>query len=66
MLHLIYLSVFIPVIQVEDLPEPQRKNVVFEISPLATTGVFHVQVKFMGVAVETVEVDIQVRLKYLA
>lgn len=46
-------------LEVEDLPETQRKNVLFEITPLATTGIFHVQVKFMGVPMEFVEIDIQ-------
>lgn len=48
-------------LEVEDLPETQRKNVLFEITPLATTGIFHVQVKFMGVPMEFVEIDIQVQ-----
>ncbi|CAL4074100.1 unnamed protein product [Meganyctiphanes norvegica] len=46
-------------LEIEELPDVQLKNVLFEISPLAQTGVFHVQVKFMGVAMELVTVDIQ-------
>ncbi|XP_064104019.1 ras GTPase-activating-like protein IQGAP2 [Macrobrachium nipponense] len=46
-------------LEIEDLPEIQMKNVLFEIAPLATTGIFHVQVKFMGVPMEFVEIDIQ-------
>ncbi|KAK7073799.1 IQ motif-containing GTPase-activating protein 3, partial [Halocaridina rubra] len=46
-------------LEVEDLPEVQLKNVLFEITPLATTGIFYVQVKFMGVPMENVEIDIQ-------
>lgn len=46
-------------LEIEELPNVQLKNVLFEISPLAQTGVFHVQVKFMGVAMELVSVDIQ-------
>ena len=47
------------VIEIEDLPYVQLKNVLFEITPQMTTGVFQVQVKFMGVAMETVELNIQ-------
>ncbi|XP_042230712.1 ras GTPase-activating-like protein IQGAP3 [Homarus americanus] len=46
-------------LEVEDLPESQQKNLLFEITPLATTGIFHVQAKFMGVSMENVEIDIQ-------
>ncbi|XP_071537174.1 ras GTPase-activating-like protein IQGAP1 isoform X2 [Panulirus ornatus] len=46
-------------LEVEDLPESQQKNLLFEITPLATTGIFHVQAKFMGVPMENVEIDIQ-------
>lgn len=48
-------------LEVEDLPECQQKNLLFEITPLATTGVFHIQAKLMGVTMENVEIDIQVR-----
>lgn len=48
-------------LEVEDLPDSQQKNLLFEITPLATTGLFHVQAKFMGVPMENVEIDIQVR-----
>lgn len=48
-------------LEVEDLPESQQKNLLFEITPLATTGVFHIQAKLMGVTMENVEIDIQVR-----
>lgn len=47
-------------LEVEDLPECQQKNLLFEITPLATTGVFHIQAKLMGVTMENVEIDIQV------
>ncbi|XP_045597721.1 ras GTPase-activating-like protein IQGAP1 [Procambarus clarkii] len=46
-------------LHVEDLPEAQQKNLLFEITPLATTGIFYVQAKFMGVSMENVEIDIQ-------
>ncbi|KAK8406021.1 hypothetical protein O3P69_007029 [Scylla paramamosain] len=46
-------------LEVEDLPESQQKNLLFEITPLATTGVFHIQAKLMGVTMENVEIDIQ-------
>nr|XP_053647746.1 ras GTPase-activating-like protein IQGAP1 [Cherax quadricarinatus] len=46
-------------LDVEDLPESQHKNILFEITPLATTGIFYVQAKFMGVPMENVEIDIQ-------
>ncbi|KAK3863384.1 hypothetical protein Pcinc_030834 [Petrolisthes cinctipes] len=49
-------------LEVEDLPDSQQKNLLFEITPLATTGLFHVQAKFMGVPMENVEIDIQVRI----
>ena len=48
------------VLEIEDLADIQLKNVLFEITPLATTGIFHVQVRFMGVPMENVEIDIQV------
>lgn len=51
-------------LEVEDLPECQQKNLLFEITPLATTGVFHIQAKLMGVTMENVEIDIQVREVY--
>ncbi|XP_050690760.1 ras GTPase-activating-like protein IQGAP1 isoform X2 [Eriocheir sinensis] len=46
-------------LEVEDLPDCQQKNLLFEITPLATTGVFHIQAKLMGVTMENVEIDIQ-------
>lgn len=49
------------ILNIEDLPQTQLKNVLLEITPLAQSGVFRVQVNFMGVGMETVEVDIQVK-----
>ena len=52
-------------LEIEDLPPTQLKNVLFEISPLATTGVFQVQVKFVGVAMEIFQLDIQVNYFFI-
>lgn len=48
-------------LEVEGLPSTQLRNVTFEISPSATSGVFTVRGKFMGVEMEKIDVDIQVR-----
>ena len=48
-------------LEVEGLPSSQLRNVTFEISPSATSGVFTVRGKFMGVEMEKIDVDIQVR-----
>lgn len=50
------------ILEIEELPHTQLKNVLLEITPLAQSGVFRAQVNFMGVGMETVEVDIQVIL----
>lgn len=47
-------------IEVEGLPDGQFKNAQFEIGPTETHGVFLVKGKFMGVEMETVNIDIQV------
>lgn len=47
-------------IEVEGLPESQFKNAQFEIGPTNTHGVFLVKGKFMGVEMETINIDIQV------
>ncbi|KAL7632218.1 UNVERIFIED_CONTAM: hypothetical protein RMT77_017468 [Armadillidium vulgare] len=47
------------ILEIEELPHTQLKNVLLEITPLAQSGVFRAQVNFMGVGMETVEVDIQ-------
>lgn len=46
-------------IEVDGLPSAQFKNVIFEIAPTDRNGVFAVRSKFMGVEIETVEVDVQ-------
>lgn len=47
-------------LEVEGLPDGQFKNAQFEISPTDTHGVFLVKGKFMGVEMETINIDIQV------
>lgn len=47
-------------IEVEGLPEGQFKNAQFEIGPTDIHGVFLVKGKFMGVEMETINIDIQV------
>lgn len=47
-------------IEVEGLPDGQFKNAQFEISPTDMHGVFLVKGKFMGVEMETINIDIQV------
>ena len=44
---------------IDGLPENQFKNVLFEIVPTNTDGLFTIHAKFMGVRLEHVEVDIQ-------
>ena len=44
---------------IDGLPENQFKNVLFEIVPTDTDGLFTIHAKFMGVRMEHVEVDIQ-------
>lgn len=46
-------------ISVEDLQPNQFKNVIFEISPSETVGVFDIKAKFMGVHLETVHLEYQ-------
>ncbi|XP_061671734.1 ras GTPase-activating-like protein IQGAP1 [Syngnathoides biaculeatus] len=46
-------------ISVEDLQPNQFKNVIFEISPAETVGVFDVKAKFMGVHLETLQLEYQ-------
>nr|XP_018903621.1 PREDICTED: ras GTPase-activating-like protein IQGAP1 [Bemisia tabaci] len=46
-------------LEIEGLPTSQFKNVQFEISPAETNGMFKVKGKFMGVEMETVEVNLQ-------
>lgn len=52
-------------IEVEGLPEGQFKNAQFEIGPTDIHGVFLVKGKFMGVEMETINIDIQVCLLFL-
>lgn len=47
-------------IEVEGLPDGQFKNAQFEIGPTDVHGVFLVKGKFMGVEMETINIDIQV------
>lgn len=47
-------------IEVEGLPDGQFKNAQFEICPTDLHGVFLVKGKFMGVEMETINIDIQV------
>jgi len=47
-------------IEVEGLPDGQFKNAQFEICPTDVHGVFLVKGKFMGVEMETINIDIQV------
>lgn len=52
-------------IEVEGLPDGQFKNAQFEICPTDLHGVFLVKGKFMGVEMETINIDIQViSIKY--
>uniref|UniRef100_A0A668ARX0 IQ motif containing GTPase activating protein 1 n=1 Tax=Myripristis murdjan TaxID=586833 RepID=A0A668ARX0_9TELE len=46
-------------IEIEDLQTNQFKNVIFEISPSETVGVFDVKAKFMGVHLETLQLEYQ-------
>uniref|UniRef100_A0A4W6C9B7 IQ motif containing GTPase activating protein 1 n=1 Tax=Lates calcarifer TaxID=8187 RepID=A0A4W6C9B7_LATCA len=46
-------------IAIEDLQPNQFKNVIFEISPSETVGVFDVKAKFMGVHLETLQLEYQ-------
>ncbi|KAM3877187.1 ras GTPase-activating-like protein IQGAP1 [Diretmus argenteus] len=46
-------------IEIEDLQTNQFKNVIFEISPSETVGVFEVKAKFMGVHLETLQLEYQ-------
>ncbi|XP_054279057.1 ras GTPase-activating-like protein IQGAP1 [Macrosteles quadrilineatus] len=46
-------------VSVEGLPSQQYKNIMFEIRPTENHGVFSVCGKFMGVEMETIEIDIQ-------
>uniref|UniRef100_H3CWR8 IQ motif containing GTPase activating protein 1 n=1 Tax=Tetraodon nigroviridis TaxID=99883 RepID=H3CWR8_TETNG len=46
-------------IAIEDLQPNQFKNVIFEISPSEAVGVFDVKAKFMGVHLETLQIEYQ-------
>ncbi|XP_067136702.1 ras GTPase-activating-like protein IQGAP2 [Centruroides vittatus] len=46
-------------LEITDIDHSQLKNVTFDITPTEEMGVFFVCAKFMGVAVEKVELDIQ-------
>ncbi|KAK0155491.1 Ras GTPase-activating-like protein IQGAP1 [Merluccius polli] len=46
-------------IEIEDLQTNQFKNVIFEISPSETVGVFDVKAKLMGVHLETLQLQYQ-------
>ncbi|KAG7271758.1 hypothetical protein CRUP_032661 [Coryphaenoides rupestris] len=46
-------------IDIEDLQTNQFKNVIFEISPSETVGVFDVKAKLMGVHLETLQLQYQ-------
>uniref|UniRef100_A0A669CAF0 IQ motif containing GTPase activating protein 1 n=1 Tax=Oreochromis niloticus TaxID=8128 RepID=A0A669CAF0_ORENI len=46
-------------ISIEDLQPNQFKNAIFEISPSETVGVFDVKAKFMGVHLETLQLEYQ-------
>ncbi|XP_026992809.1 ras GTPase-activating-like protein IQGAP1 [Tachysurus fulvidraco] len=46
-------------IEIEDLQTNQFKNVIFEISPSESVGVFDVKAKFMGVHLETLMLEYQ-------
>uniref|UniRef100_A0A7N5ZYY0 IQ motif containing GTPase activating protein 1 n=1 Tax=Anabas testudineus TaxID=64144 RepID=A0A7N5ZYY0_ANATE len=46
-------------ISIDDLQPNQFKNVIFEISPSETVGVFDVKAKLMGVHLETVQLEYQ-------
>lgn len=46
-------------IEIKDLETCQFKNVNFEISPSEELGIFNVKVKFMGIPLDTVDIDIQ-------
>uniref|UniRef100_G3PZK3 IQ motif containing GTPase activating protein 1 n=1 Tax=Gasterosteus aculeatus aculeatus TaxID=481459 RepID=G3PZK3_GASAC len=46
-------------IAIEDLQPNQFKNAIFEISPSETVGVFEVKAKFMGVHLETLQLEYQ-------
>uniref|UniRef100_A0A8D0A3G0 IQ motif containing GTPase activating protein 1 n=1 Tax=Sander lucioperca TaxID=283035 RepID=A0A8D0A3G0_SANLU len=46
-------------IAIEDLQPNQFKNAIFEISPAETVGVFEVKAKFMGVHLETLQLEYQ-------
>ncbi|CAK6977652.1 ras GTPase-activating-like protein IQGAP1 [Scomber scombrus] len=46
-------------ISIEDLQPNQFKNAIFEISPSESVGVFDVKAKFMGVHLETLQLEYQ-------
>jgi hypothetical protein len=46
-------------VDIDGLPDNQFKNVLFEIVPTHTDGLFQIHAKFMGVRLEHLEVDIQ-------
>lgn len=48
-------------ISIDGLPAAQFKNVQFEITPSDSNGVFTVKGKFMGVEVEKIDINIQVK-----
>lgn len=48
-------------IDIEGLPHAHFKSTFFDITPAAETGVFDVTAKFMGVSVEKVQLNIQVK-----
>lgn len=45
-------------LEIDGLPHGQFKNVIFEITPTDSDGVFVVKGKFMGVEMEKLEVDV--------
>jgi hypothetical protein len=46
-------------LEIDGLSSNQFKNVQFDITPTDTNGVFTIRAKFMGVEMESIEVDIQ-------
>lgn len=50
-------------LEIDGLPQSQFKNVLFEISPTESNGIFTIRGKFMGVEMEKIDIDIQNLLK---
>jgi hypothetical protein len=46
---------------IQGLPPAQLKNVMFVFIPLESDGIFEIAARFMGVDMERVIIDIQVR-----